>query len=606
MICSSSWLPELFSRAFRPVPDVPISDWADSGHFKLRKSPEPFYRSERTPWVRRSADLVRKPWHNGRRIRRFGAKKCSRSGYTEGSILNPVRWIAAHRPRNCLLSVDSQKEVANIQERLLPTLEDLGQHIFTGDDDDLSKFVLRLHGMDVYFTGSGSAGGFSNKTAPNVFNDEIDLYMEIAQEGDSIENFYSRCKGTDDGFQVVISKPAMCDGPIDSFHKRGNQEQWHIPCPHHGCRERQPLEWDRVVFGHCKDLAGAWDFERLLTETFYRCRKCGQPIHNHHKEGMNAAGDWVPTAKGDPEIITQEISDLYSLYEDSTFGHLAKDFVNATMIGDRRLLQAFRQQRLGLGWQEKIQRIEATDLLKLRRPYRRGVIPEKDCNLLLAVDIGLYVNTRWVIYAFNASGEMWLVDWGGGTGDGPQTAITLMKTKSYPCPKAGTQQGINFAFIDARYRTDEVYETCLISPRQIFPVMGRKRGISPRSISYDQVKDKPEGFRQLMFVDNDAKFDLYIDTIKEGRPPGIYWPEDIDDAIVREHSAERLIQEKYTNRVIFEEKHKRPNHFGDGTKIARTGIDWLLGLRRSRMMSELARPVGETPAENVRPRFEMS
>jgi len=587
MICSTAWLPELFSRVFRPVPDVPIWQWADSGKFQLRKSPEPFYRSERTPWVRRSADLIRYPWHNGRRIRRFGARKCSRSGYTEGTILNPVRWIAAHRPRNCLLSVDSQKEVANLQERLLPSLQDLGQHIFTGDDDDLSKFVLRLHGMDVYFTGSGSAGGFSNKTAPGVFNDEIDLYMEIADEGDSIENFYSRCKGTDDGFQVVISKPAMCDGPIDSFFKRGNQEYWNVPCPHHGCREMQPMEWDRVVFAHCKDAGGHWDRERLLDETFYRCRKCGGEIRNHHKQEMNERGVWVPTARGDPEIVTQAISDIYSLYEDSTLGHLAKDFVDATTSGDRRRLQAFRQQRLGLGWEEKVQRIESPDVLKLCRPYRRGIIPEKDCSLLLAMDIGLYVNTRWCIYAFNQKGEMWLIDWGGSAGDSPKTALELMATKRYPCPAAGASQGIQYAFLDARYRGDDVYTVCKMGHRQIFPVMGMPAHATARSITYKQVDGQPEGLARLNFVDSDAKFDLYIDAIKDQKPPGLYWPQNVDEAVVLEHCAERLITQKFTNKVIWEEKHKRPNHFGDCTKIARTAIDWMLGLRRSRMISEL-------------------
>ena len=594
MIFSQDWLPEIFARVFRPVPDVPLWQWADGGKFKLRKSPEPFYRSERTPWVRRSADLVRKPWFNGRRIRRFGARKCSRSGYTEGTILNPIRWIAQHRPRNCLVSVDSQKEVANLQERLLPTLEDLGQHIFTGDDDDLSKFVLRLHGMDVYFTGSGSAGGFSNKTAPGVFNDEIDLYMEIADEGDSIENFYSRCKGTDEGFQVVISKPAMCDGPIDSFFKRGNQEHWNVPCPHHGCREMQSLEWDRVEFKHCKDAGGHWDVERLLAETFYRCRKCGEPIRNHHKEEMNAAGLWVPTAKGDPEIVTQCISDVFSLYDDSTFGHLAKEFVHATTVGDRRLLQAFRQQRLGEGWQEKIQRIESPDVLKLCRPYRRGTIPEADCALVIGMDIGLYVNTRWCIYAFNQKGEMWLVDWGGSAGDSPKTALELMQKRTYPCTKTGAQQPIQFAFLDARYRGDDVYAVCQMAPRVIFPMMGMPRSGVARSITYNQVQGQPDGLYRINFVDSDAKFDLYIDTIKDARPPGLHWPQDVDEAVVREHCAERLITQKFTNKVIWEEKHKRPNHFGDCTKMVRTGIDWLLGLRRSRMISEMNNPDGKS------------
>ncbi len=582
---SGSWLPRLFEDAFRPLPDMPIHEWAESGPFILRKSPEPTYRSSRTPWTRRAQDLLRKPWNDGRRVRRFGAKKCSRSGYTEGCILNPIRWTAKHRPRNCLVSVDSQKEVANIRERLVPTLQDLGQDIFTGNDDDLSKFVLRLRGMDIYFSGSFSAGGFSNKTADWVFNDEVDLYGEISDEGDTIENFWSRAKGTDSGFQVVLSKPAMKDGPIDSFHMRGNQEQWQVPCPFHGCHERQALEWDRVEFAHCKELTGEWDFQRILDETFYRCKKCGGEIRDERKPWMNENGVWVPTAKGDPEIITQHISDLYSTYEDTTLGHLAKAFVQAEMKDSRELKQTFWQQHLGLGWEEKVQKIEALDVLKLRKPYRRGTIPHKGCALALGMDVGLYTNTRWVVYAFAKNGEMWLVDWGAA--DGPRAAFDLLKHKRYACAETGAMQSIAFGFIDARYRMDEVFETCLLAPRQLFPVMGKK-GFAARSIHYQQVTGKPEGFGVLGFIDRDAKFDLYIDRIKDQKPPGMWWPENVDEQITREHCAERLIKHKRTGKVIWEDDHRRPNHYGDASKIVLTGLDWMLGGRRSRLVSDAA------------------
>lgn len=578
------WLPELFGRAFAPIPDVPVHLWAESGAFTLRKAPEPSYRSSRTPWTRRAQDLPRHPWHDGRRVRRLGVKKCSRSGFTEGAILNVTRWMARYRPAPVIISLDSQKEADNIRERLLPTLLDLGQQLFTGEKDDLAKWKLRLREMDVTFTGSFTGGAFSNKDAVFIGNDEIDLYGEVGGEGDTVENFYSRCKGQRYGFQTVLSKPAHKEGPIDSFFERGNQELWHVRCPHHGCRDSQALEFDRLAYNHCKDLGGAWDYDRLLRETFYRCRKCGQPIYDHHKKGMNAEGLWIPTAKGDPEIITQHISDLYSMFEDTTFGHIAKAWVNACEKDDRRLKQTVYQQHLGLGWETKIQKIETPDILKLRRPYRRGAIPHGKCALLLGVDIGKFTNTRWVVYAFNRAGEMWLIDWGVGTG--PADVITLMRTKSYPCIETGANQPIQFAFIDARYRQDEVYETCLLAPRQIFPIIGLK-GSAARSIDYRQVPGKPEGFGLLTFINRDAMFDLYIDRIKNQAPPGLHWPENVEDTIIREHCAERLIRHKRNNRVIWEDDHHRPNHGGDASKIALSGIDWLIGGKRSRILSDI-------------------
>lgn len=596
MIFSTRWLPELISRAFAEIPDVPIWEWAEGGPFILRKSPEPTFRSKRTPWTRRGADLLRNPYDDGRRRRRLGVKKSSQSGYTEGVVLNPIRWTAKHRPRNCIISLDSQKEVNNIRERLVPTLEDLGQSLFTDNRDDLSKFKLKLRGMDVWFDGSFSAGGFSNKFAPWVFNDEVDLYGEVSDEGNTIENYWSRTKQADDGFQVVLSKPGAKDGPIDSFFLLGNQEYWHVPCPH--CKERQALEWDRLEFVHCKDLVGAWDKERLLSETFYRCKFCKGKIEDRHKQWMNDNGVWIPTAKGDPEIVTQHMSDLYSMMGGSTFGHLAKEWVRAEEADDRELRATFQQQRLGNAYEEKIQRVELPDVLKLRQPYRRGTIPCAKCSLVLGMDIGAFTNTRWTVYAFNQAGEMWLVDWGVATA--PADVITVMREKRYPCLPTGGIQTIKFAFIDARYRTDEVYEVCLLAPNQLFPTMGL-RTHSARSIAYRQVPNQPEGFGLLSFTNRDAMFDLYIDRIKDQRPPGFHWPENVDEQLVREHAAERLIRHKRTNRVIWEDDHKRPNHYGDCSKLALTGIDWLIGGRRSRIISDLEETTAPTSVSEFEP-----
>ncbi len=591
------WITEPLARGFTPTPDVPVWRWAETANFTIEKGPEPKYRSARTPWVRRGADLFRKPWSDGRRIRRWGAKKCSRSGFTEGVFLNNVRWHAEYDPQNFILSVDSDKQVANIRERLLPTLRQLGDDIFTGREDDLKAGVLKLRGMEVYLSGAGSAGAFSNKTSPKVCNDEIDLYPEILGEGDTVENFWSRAKGTDDGFQGVISKPSFVDGPIDSFYELGNKERWEVPCPHHGCRKHQHGEWSRVEFQHCKELGGEWDLDRVLRETFYRCAHCGQPIYDHHKGAMNAAGIWTPTAKGDPEIITQHISDIWSMYEDTTLGHLAKTWIHAEKKDSRELRMSFQQQHMGEAWEDKIEKVEESDVLKLRKPYRRGTIPHKGCALFLGMDIGLHTNNRWVVYAVNRAGELWLVDWCHAA-QGPQDAVVAMRTKSYVCLETGAKQRIQYGFIDARYRGDEVYQACELMPGQLFATIGKK-GFAARSIHWEQVKGKPLGFMQLGFIARDAKWEFYVDRVKKQKPPGLYWPENTEELLVKEHSNERLIKHKRTGKVFWEEDHRRPVHYGDASLIAITGIDMLTGGKRSRMIHDVNADVSAETLNDV-------
>lgn len=610
----SAWLPELFAKIFAKLPDVPIWRWAETWVFLRSKNAAEatFYRSSKTPWTRDLQDCVRHPYRtrNGRtfRVRKWVVKKCTQSGFTE-AVLNIIRWLAKHRPRNCIYAINSKEEALNIRERLMDTLRSLGEELFDGDADELAKYTLRLKEMIVWFLGSFSAGAFANKMAPFVCADELDDHADLSGDADTLSLLWERAKTAEDGLLVALSKPKIKGGPIDTAFEQGDQEEWMVPCPH--CQRPQVLQWERVRFGHCKDLVGAWDKGRVLDDAFYDCAanqgravdasdRC-PPILEQHKPWMNDPANgahWEATALGDPEVVSQHCSDLFSMHAASTWGHLALEFIAANeraKRGDLTKLQAFWNGRLGLGFEQRVEKVEASDVLACRSAYRRGVIPHAGRVLMIGFDVGLFTNTKWVVMAVEPQTiEAHIIDW--GTAKDPADLWTLMNSKSYECPRAGHRQSIAFAFIDVRYRREEVYAVALKAPARIFPTLGLRDTAAVRSISFTPVPGYPRGFGVVTYVDRDAKFDLYIDRIKNQRPPRLHWPEDADQEFMDEFTNERLLKDPRTGKLYFPPKPTGPNHWGDGVKIVLTGWDWKIEGRRTR--GDLAPPM---PPASVAP-----
>jgi phage terminase large subunit GpA-like protein len=191
---------EIVARIFAPRPNETIWQFAERAvFFDAMQAPEPGpYRASKTPWAKRLQELVQNPFHNGHRIRKIVLMKSSQTGFTE-AVLNCIRWFVRYSPRNVIYAIDSRDEAGNISDRLTPTLKSLGEDIFTGDDDDEKRFVLKLRHMKIWFFGSFSAGKFANKQAAFNVCDEYEEHGRIAGDTTSLANLESRMKRSREG-----------------------------------------------------------------------------------------------------------------------------------------------------------------------------------------------------------------------------------------------------------------------------------------------------------------------------------------------------------------------------------------------------------------------
>lgn len=612
-------LPGLVQTAFAPVPDIPLPIWASKHVFLSRKitSKPGFYDPEEFPWTWEFQEILRTrraamiahpadgalclcdpetPGATVFSVQRESVLKSSVTGFTEGS-LNAIRFLAKHDPQNVIFSIDSAKEAANINEnRLQPTLRQLGEEIFTSDDDDVGRFLLSLKRMLVYFLGSYSEAAFANKFA------ELGIGDELEEHGDpnTIENLESRLKSALNPMLALLSKPKLAGGPIDLEYGKGTMCVYEIPCP--ACGFYQQLLQENKAFDHWRDLLGEWNFSHER-DPYFRCLnpECKKPIEEHWKRWFNdrSRRRWrITNPNPEPGHVSFHISDFYGYHPDANWRKLGVKYIQSK--GDPVARQAYRNHHEGLPWEVRATKTEAEDILALREPYKRGTIPWKPYCLLLGADVGLtYV--KWTVDAFQRDGTMAAIDY--GTALSPDDLIKILQ-RDYPCVADGQRYPIALGFCDTKYRKDDVQKACLRSAKKLWPTAGIGADLTTRTISLNHVPSTPKWFGVIVFVDRDAKSDLYEHGIsawvdwerrlqhlphdderrKKPEYPRVCFFEDLrkDDEFLKEHTTERLVELTSKDKgwmphaaKQFTWKRKGPNHFGDATKGARVGFRYL-------------------------------
>ena len=309
---------------------------------------------------------------------------------------------------------------------------------------------------------------------------------------------------------------------------------------------------------------------------------------------MNQHRRWRRTnfERAEPGHISFHISDFYSYDESVSWGHLAKNYIQSK--GDPQARRRYRNHHEGLPYEIQETKTDVADILRLRGPYKRSFLPWKPQALILAADVGLtYV--KWSVTAFrrtieHGDGEAAVIDWGKELH--PDHIALLMQQKKYFCPETGESYGISIGFCDAKYRKLDVHRACLRIPRKLYPSAGISADLSIRAISFNRgIPQRPRWFGVLVYVDRDAKHELYTERIRawaewdehgkddkaEPLTPRLWFPEDVhatEDGkkFVDEHTKEHLIEIPGAMAAKqFVWKRRGDNEGGDCSKVACVG-----------------------------------
>lgn len=446
-----------------------------------------------------------------------------------------------------------------------------------------SKFRKIFAGVPLALAWAGSAAQVAGMAARDVYIDELDrISASIKGEGDIWGLTEARGFSFRDRQRAAISTPLIgivdikrdefsglefwqvmdveeVESPIWRLWQSGTMHHFAWPCPH--CEE--------FFIPRFKQLRWPEDASQALArqESHIECPCCGLEIEEHHKEEMNARGEFVaPGEKIDSDgVKSGSINETTTLsFWTSalcspfvTLGERAASYIAAKESGTSNSVQSVINTGFGElyapgggdvpEWQE---------VAALKQGYERGEVPDGVRLVTLTADIQKN-SIPYTIRGWGHRGTSWLIDFGELHGPTAETKIWGDLATLLTSPVGDFV--IYRAFIDSGYRpgkpfqvpVNRVYDFCRRFRHLTYPTKGRATlDGKPLVVKKFDVNRKGQIKKyglDLVLLDTDYGKSWVHERIKwpDDQPGAWYLPQDVT--------------EDYCKQIVSEARLRKPN-----------------------------------------------
>jgi phage terminase large subunit GpA-like protein len=471
-------------------------------------------------------------------------------------------WRIVNKPQPIVWVMPTEGLARSFSEtRWMPIFDD-SPTLSAQKPEDRHKFKnLEQHfnRCSLVFVGSNSPANLASRPAGLLLMDEVDKFArETDQETSALLLAENRTKSFVGALRVKTSTPTTPDGAIWQEYMKGSQEKFMLPCPH--CSERIELLWSQVKWDQEAKNGERWNMARVEETARYVCQKCQGEITDGQKMVMLQEGKWEATNPAAQRGFRSfHLNSLYAPWRSCTFGALAVKFLRdkETING----LQDFTNSTMAMPWEQVETSIGQHHILSLRGDYTRGSCPIEPTRVVCCADIG-QDKQHWATVAFSESGESYVLDY--GTVLAPEDLLTEPRQRIYRTP-SGVEVQAECGLIDSGFATFRIYGVCQQSGGFYYPSKGSTATFGSR-ISKTVLEDF-RGVVLYTYVDHSIKTELFIDRMKNGKPP-IHLPKDVSDDFIRGLSGQQLVPRKTSSGKEFVWKDVAQDHYSDAVKLA--------------------------------------
>lgn len=451
------------ARALAPPEKLSPSVWAEQNRWlpsSVAAEPGRF-RNSRTPYMAGIIDAILEAT-----LEELVIIKAAQLGFTT-ALQNLIGWCVCMEPAPSLLVMPSEDECAKIvKEQLTPLVETtpaLMDRLVPGERG-ITQTTLLFDTMPLYLGWAGSPQSLARRACRFVFLDEVDKYPAFSGR-DAAPIPLARKRSSTFGHRariIIGSTPTTRDGAIwQAYEGCGDRRTYWVPCPH--CSTYQTLAFTQIIFKapeSISDRAKQADYIHTNNAAHYECKSCKGIIVDKHKARMLSRGVWLSETqtidkdglvhgeRPQAKRVGFQISAIYSPWV--TFSQMAAQFVRS--IGNHGAMMEFRNQWLGEIFEDVETSFKADDLREqLATAPEAGVVPTWADRLIMSADVHEH-RINFVIRAFGRDKSQ-LIHFG----DVPTFEdLTQFFNSRYQLGNGDFLQPC-LMFIDAGYRTDEVY-----------------------------------------------------------------------------------------------------------------------------------------------------
>jgi len=293
-----------------------------------------------------------------------------------------------------------------------------------GRSKDNTIMLKRFPGGDIKLVGAQSASGLISDTCRYVVIDEADEHREnLSHSGSSIDLAMGRSTTYGDLAKTLIVSSPKIKGhsEIDSWHDKGDQRVFRVPCIH--CGHLQHLE-----FRSKHPETGALE-PRLVwdpgdpSSAHYICIKCGRPWAESDKNKFLAPGKWHPTRPdlGGGVITSYSMNALILPIGGFSWADLARQWESAMARlkrGDHDEHRTVINTRLGESYEVPGDAIDSHSLERLVEPaWDESAIPAKVKLITVGTDVQRHTRLESITIGWGAEWEAWVLDYDVIKGD---------------------------------------------------------------------------------------------------------------------------------------------------------------------------------------------
>lgn len=285
----------------------------------------------------------------------------------------------------------------------------------TNNVDDWGLYELKFLNMVLDLGWAGSGSQVMSKPVQNLFFDEVDEMKSMVGKG--VSNPIDSAEQTTSNFPhrkiVKTSTPSEEDNHIwQALIKCKFIFEYWMPCPY--CGIKQILIWNQIKFPKEER-----DPEKVCLVARYECVHCGEQFTNSEKIKMLIKGEWRARVRkfkegknpASDEILEDRICSIeetitlvdllekkitkkigfhlpkwYSPFENATFGHAAKEFLESQ--NDFTKQRDWTKFWAAKPYIERAKTVEYVEILKNKVNIPPLICPEDTRAIITTVDPG--------------------------------------------------------------------------------------------------------------------------------------------------------------------------------------------------------------------------
>lgn len=324
------------------------------------------WRTDDVPYLREILEVLTDP-----QVHRVVVMKCVQIGYTQGVIANLLGYHIHQRPRPMMVVQPSNDDAKAFSKTKFmpvvlatPVLRELVTETKARNSADADTILNKLFpGGFLKMVGGESGKGLRRDSVGVVALDELDGMNPLGAgaDGDQVALTLARTESFYDWLQLMGSTPLLAPtSRIWKAYKASDQRQRYLPCPH--CGLMQVLEWgDRDTPYGMKFAFTKVNGRRVLEKgsVVYCCRGCACAIEENQKREMDRRGDWRAQAEF-TDTAGFHLQFFYSPFPGAGWEKVAQEYLDA--VDDEQKMQVWVNNRLGLPYEGKAQKVEANSL----------------------------------------------------------------------------------------------------------------------------------------------------------------------------------------------------------------------------------------------------